>query len=97
MYRIVQIQRKLCTYVNGLSGIAKKFEDPEFHKFKGELCTLDVRIVWICKNFNYTNTLNEQNLVNSTRNCVHWMYRLFGIVENVNIQKCVNSTRNCVH
>ena len=38
------------------------------------------------KNLNSTNTLNEQNRVNSTENCVHQMYKLSRYAEKLNIQ-----------
>ena len=34
-------------------GFAKKIENPELHKFNGKLCTLYVRIVWICREIEY--------------------------------------------
>ena len=45
--------------------------------------------------YEFTEKLNIQNCINSTRNCVHHMYGLSGFAEKLNIQNCVNSTRNC--
>ena len=49
------------------------------------------------ENLNSTDTLNVQNCVNSTGNCVRQMYRLFEFAEKLNIKNCVKSTVNCVH
>ena len=51
----------------------------------------------LIEHLNSANTLNLQNCVNLTWNCVHNMHRLSGFVENLNTLYCVNSTRNCVH
>ena len=50
----------------------------------------------------FTEKLNIQKCVNSTRNCVHYMYGFYGFAENLNsvdafnVQNCINSIGNCV-
>ena len=71
--------------------------------FIWKLWTLDVLIVWICKNLNSTDTLNVKNCVNPDGYCVQQMYRSSRFVENLNLvnmmdaQNCTNSMGNYVH
>ena len=60
------------------------------------------RLTWFAENLNFVDTLNVQNCVNSTGNCVHLMYGLSGSTENLNSvntmneQNWINSMESCV-
>ena len=54
----------------------QKIEYLELRESNRKLCTLDVRIVWICRK------LNIHNCINFTRNCVHYIYGLCRFTEN---------------
>ena len=51
----------------------------------------------------FSDNLNVQNCVNSTKNCVHYMYRLPGFTKKCDLYRYVEcielrkSNENCVH
>ena len=49
MYRIAQIQWEI-VYIRCTDCLdCRKIKYLNLHKFNGKLCTLDVRIIWICR------------------------------------------------
>ena len=67
-------------------------EYPQLHIFNGKLCTL-----YMCGMSGVAETLNVQNFLILTRNCIHNIYEMSGYAEKLNIQNYENLTGKCVH
>ena len=82
----------------GFFGLKKKIEHPKLCKSDGKLCTLDVRIVCICRKIEYLELCKFNGKLCTLYVQIFMIYeKKMNSADTLNAQNCVNLTGNCVH